>query len=103
MSTSSPESAASDAPFLTVGRLREAMQHLPDEAQMVVTSSPGHRFDLGIVETLTVPLIRWDHNCDDAPEADHQPGADCPVVPSLELWLDDYDEAVANAQGGSDV
>ena len=77
------------------------MMALPDDAQIVVTSSLDHSFDMGIVAVLHEGLILWDHDCTHE-SAEHKPGRDCPTAPSLELWLNGYDEAVTEDSDPAD-
>ena len=78
--------------MLTVGQVREALNGLPDDAMIAVTSGLPDGMDRGVTTVLrTDDLIPWSHDCTDAPP-EHRPGRDCPTVVGVELWLASTDE-----------
>lgn len=85
------------AHFLTVGQLRAEMANLPDDTPIAITDSLNHAYDQGITQVLHSRLIEWDHDCSSAPREEHKPGVDCPTRMSLELWINSYEEAKAEA------
>lgn len=77
------EREASAAQPLTVAAFREAMEGLPDGAQVFVNVA-GDGTDYAVEYVWASEQIPWSHECDEADEG-HRPGRDCPKVMGIEI------------------